>query len=186
MQIIWENRKKGDKGNDCLTSVDGTDCMILRQNACPKAWHSHKFKGPGVRYEIALCILTGDIVWVMGPFPCGDWPDVVIFRFALKHMLEDYERVEADDGYVGEDPKKVKAARSVVHEQDDKILYVRSCVRLRHETVNKRIKQFKCMQTVFRHDVEFHGDCFRACAVLTQLSINNGHPLFSVSEYEDK
>ena len=28
-QIVWENRKGGDIGNDCLVSVDGTDCSIL-------------------------------------------------------------------------------------------------------------------------------------------------------------
>jgi hypothetical protein len=101
-------------------------------------------------------------------------------------MLEEGERVEADDGYVGEDPLNVKAASSIVHDQDEKLLYIRSRVRRRHETVNKRIKQFKCMDTVFRHDISFHGTCFCACVVvLTQLSINNGHPLFSVSEYSD-
>lgn len=184
-KICWENRKKGDKRNDCLTSVDATDCHIYRQHDNPKAFFSHKFGGPGLRYEIAVCILTGDIVWVMGPFPCGDWPDIVIFRYALRNLLEEGERVEADDGYVGEDPQNVKAASSMVHDQDEKQLYIRSRVRRRHETVNKRIKQFKCMDTVFRHDISFHGTCFRACAVLTQLSINNGHPLFSINEYSD-
>jgi hypothetical protein len=29
-----------------------------------------------------------------------------------------------------------------------------------------------------------HGDVFRACAVVTQLTIENGEPLFEV-EYED-
>jgi hypothetical protein len=29
-----------------------------------------------------------------------------------------------------------------------------------------------------------HGDVFRACAVLTQLTVENGEPLFEV-EYED-
>jgi hypothetical protein len=29
-----------------------------------------------------------------------------------------------------------------------------------------------------------HGDVFRACAVLTQLTVENGKPLFEV-EYED-
>lgn len=168
-----------------MTSVDATDCHIYRQHDNPKAFFSHKFGGPGLRYEIAVCILTGDIVWVMGPFPCGDWPDIVIFRYALRNLLEEGERVEADDGYVGEDPQNVKAASSMVHDQDEKQLYIRSRVRRRHETVNKRIKQFKCMDTVFRHDISFHGTCFRACAVLTQLSINNGHPLFSINEYSD-
>lgn len=71
-----------------------------------KAFRSHKFKHAGLRYEIAVCILTGDIVWVIGPFPCGAWPDISIFRFALKYLLDENERVEADDGYIGEDPLK--------------------------------------------------------------------------------
>ena len=185
-QIIWENRKIGDVGNDCLVSVDATDCEIPRQSAAPEAFYTHKHNGPGLRYEIALCILTGDIVSVIGPFPCGDWPDIEVFRFALKQMLGDCERVEADDGYVGDDPVNVRVPGSVVHNHDGKQKYVRARVRRRHETVNKRIKQFKCMDTVFRHDLSFHAACFRACAVLTQLSINNGHPLFTTGElYEN-
>ena len=169
--------------NDCLVSVDATDCKIPRQSPATEAFYTHKHNGSGLRYEIALCILTGDIVSVIGPFPCGDWPDVEIFRFALKQMLVDCERVEADDGYLGEDPVNVRVPGSVVHDHDDKQLYVRGRVRHRHETANKRIKQFKCMETVFRHDLSFHGACFRACAVLTQLSINHGHPLFTTGEY---
>ena len=156
--------------------------MVPRKD---ESFFSHKFKGSGVRYEIGVCILTGDIVWVIGPFPCGDWPDISIFRFAVKHLLDPDERVEADDGYVGEDPVNTKVPGSVVHFHDEKQLLVRSRVRRRHETVNKRIKQFKCMATVFRHELTFHGDCFRACAVLTQLEIESGNPLFSVEEYVD-
>jgi hypothetical protein len=63
--------------------------------------------------------------------------------------------------------------------------YIRGRVRRRQETVNKRLKQFKVLDDIFHHDVEFHGACFRACAVLTQLSINNGNPLFPTDEYKD-
>ena len=122
---MWENRKRGDIGNDCLVSVDGTDCSILRQKGDPKSWSSHKFNmKPGVRYELGICILTDDIVWVMGPLPCGDWPDINVFRYALKQMLDEGERVEADDGYVGDDPTHVKVPGSFVHPQEDKILCV--------------------------------------------------------------
>ena len=184
-QINWENRKQGDIGNDCLTSVDGTDCLIPRVKGQGKAFHSHKFDGPGLRYEIAVCILTGWIVWVMGPFPCGDWPDISIFRFALKEMLDENERVEADDGYRGEDPLHAKVPKSMVHGHDEKMLVVRTHVRRRHETANKRIKQFACVATKFRHDISFHGCCFRACTVLTQLAIEYGKPLFGVENYAD-
>jgi hypothetical protein len=183
-KIVWEDRKKGDVQSDCLVSVDGTDCRIPMQRQAPEAFYSHKFNGPpGLRYEVAVCILTGDIVSVVGPFPCGDWPDVEIFRYCLKGMLDEYERVEADDGYVGEDPVNVKVPGSLVHMHDEQQLYIRSRVRRRHETVNKRIKQFKCLDTVFRHGLSFHGTCFRACAVLTQLSIKHGNPLFTVDNY---
>ena len=132
-----------------------------------------------------LDILTGDIVWVLVPFPCSDWHDIVIFRLALTQMLDKCERVEADDGYVGEDPLHVKATSSAVHDQDARMRYVRGRVRMRQETVNKRLKQFHVLHAIFHHDLEFHADCFRACAVLTQLSINNGNPLFSTDEYKD-
>jgi hypothetical protein len=55
-QIIWENRKKLDKSNDCLTTVDGTDFRIP---AWGRKFYSHKFKGSGLRYEVALSILGG-------------------------------------------------------------------------------------------------------------------------------
>lgn len=166
-------------------SVDGTDCMIAYQQAAPEAFYTYKHNCSGLRYEIGVCIRTGDIVWVMGPFPCGDWPDIEIFRYALKQLLEENERVEADDGYVGEDPSNIKVPGSIVHQHGNKQLYVRGRVRRRHETVNKRIKQFKCLDTVFRHNLDFHGDCFRACAVLTQLQFEIGHPMFSTDEYKD-
>lgn len=184
-QILWENRKRGDRFNDCLVSIDCTDCQVLMQRLNPASFKTHKFKTSGLRYELAICILTGDIVSVVGPLACGDWPDINIFRFFLKYMLEVGERVEADDGYIGDDPTHTKIPKCLVHDQDPEILYVRSRVRKQHETANKRIKQFNCMATVFRHNLFFHAACFRACAVLTQLSIESGHPLFEAGEYLD-
>lgn len=172
-----------------MISVDGTDVPIPYQTSgsCPEAWYTKKFNASGLRYELGVCILTGWIVWLMGPFPCGDWPDIVCFRYALKHMLEDGERVEADDGYVGEDPATVKVPGSMVHDQDPQMLRVRGRVRRRHEGVNKLIKQFKVVgkATIFRHDLSFHQACFTACTILTQLQIQNGHPLYEIPDYHD-
>ena len=123
------------------------------------SWSSHKFNmKPGVRCELGMCMLTGDIVWAMGPLPCGDWPDANVFLCALKQMLDEGERVEADDGHVGDDPTHVKVHGSFVHPQEDKTLCVRAVVRRRHETANKRLKQFKVLSTTFRHSVLFHGN----------------------------
>ena len=78
-----------------------------------------------------------------------------------------------------------KVPKSMVHGHDEKMLVVRTLVRRRHETANKRIKQFACVSAKFRHDISFHGSCFRACTVLTQLAIENGKPLFGVDNYAD-
>ena len=68
---------------------------------------------------------------------------------------------------------------------DDKDkLVMRGMVRSRQETVNKRLKQFNCLKTQFRHDVLYHGTFFRAAAVLTQLSLKHIEPLFQV-QYDD-
>ena len=63
-------------------------------------WFSHKFRGPGIRYELALCIRTGDIVWAYGGFPCGEWPDLKLARdlFAVLGLREG-EKAIADRGY---------------------------------------------------------------------------------------
>ena len=150
----------------------------------PMAWFSYKFRSPGLWYEICLCIKTGDIVWVNGPFPCGDYNDITIFRSALLHELDEDERVECDDGYGGEAPSICKIPKKQRFYDDKDKLVMRGMVRSRQETVNKRLKQFNCLKTQFRHDVLYHGTFFRAAAVLTQLSLKHIEPLFQV-QYDD-
>ena len=73
LRFLWENRKIGDTLNDCLLSVDGTDFQIAMSYR--KEFYSFKFKKSGLRYEVGLNIKTGDICWVYGPFPPGDYND---------------------------------------------------------------------------------------------------------------
>jgi hypothetical protein len=99
---LWSKRFRFDNGSVCKVSVDGTDFRIETPKGQSRKYYSHKFKKSGLRYEIAISIQAGDIVWVNGPFPCGEWPDIKIFRKDLKGMLQFGEAVEADDGYRGE------------------------------------------------------------------------------------
>ena len=161
-------------------NVDGTDFKIAEQGP---SFSSHKYaKKSALRYEVATCIQTGAIVWVNGPFEAGMWPDISIFRCALKSMLAQRERVEADDGYIGEAPLHVKCPKMFADQTETERM--QSIVRQRHETVNKRFKQFGVLRDRYRHDLRKHGDVFRAVAVLTQLALDNGEPLFSV-DYVD-
>lgn len=126
--------------------------------------------------------MSGHLVWINGPFPCGLWPDVKIFRDSLISHLEQGERVEADDGYIGEAPVHVKCPKSFTNPEECMTMQQR--VRSRQETVNKRFKHWGCLSMRFRHPINKHGDVFRAVAVLTELSIQNGEPLFAV-DYDD-
>ena len=181
LQIVWDNRFTGDLGNDCLVSVDGTDFMIQKEYG--RKFFSHKFRGSGLRYEVALCILTGHIVWINGPYEPGIWNDIAVFRDSLMSHLGPGERVEADDGYVGEAPQRVKCPMSFTNPEET--LEMQLQVRSRHETVNKRFKQWGCLLNRFRHSVGKHGDIFRCVAVITQLTVVHGEPLYDV-EYEDQ
>ena len=135
-----------------------------------------------LRYEVALDILKGFIVWIHGPFPAGAWPDINIFRHGLKHHLDKNERVEAGDGYRGEAPREVKCPASFTNPVENEAMQQR--VRNRQETMNLRFKQWAILSERYRHDLSEHGHVFRAIVVLTQLAIENGEPLFDV-DYKD-
>ena len=142
-----------------------------------RRFYSHKFKRAGYRYEVALCIQTGEIVWINGPFPCGAFSDLTIFRKALKQkLLQAKEKAIADLGYRGE-PNTI----ILPNPMDSKMIQqMKSEVRARHEHVNKRFKNFGILKQCFRHDLEKHEAVFTACAVLSQISISCGEPLAEV------
>ena len=180
---MWSNRLIGDVGIARRITVDGTDFLCLPENDgdTRKSWYSHKFKKPGVRYEIGVSIQSGDIVWISGPWRAGRYPDISIFRLSgLKEkLLEANERAEADLGYRGE-PEVI----DLPDEGTNDMILAKKRARMRHETCNKRFKNWACMKQTFRHGVGFHRDCMFAVAVLTQFAIRNGEPLFSAAYYE--
>ena len=192
LQIKWSNRYQNDKGRTCLCTVDGTDYSIYepklregklvfdkrgrRLTVDPK-WYSHKFEGPALRYEIAVCIQTGDIVWSNGPFPAGKWPDKKIFKYKLRHMLDENEMVEVDGTYSGM-PFECRMPGDFLSAADKK---AKSDARARHETINRRLKQFGILGNRYRHDIGMHKIAFRACAVCTQIAFNAGEKAFQVN-----
>jgi hypothetical protein len=113
------------------------------------------------------------------PFPCGSWSDITILRHAILHFLEEYERIEADNGYEGEAPRYVKTPAGCTRPREEKEM--RNRVRGRHETVNERFKNWGCLSQRFRSkNVSKFSASFRAVAVMTQLAIECGEPLFPV------
>ena len=162
----------------CKMSVDGIDCPVYEVDSYPinRRWYSHKFKSAGTRYEVGVCIQTGDICWINGPFMCGRWPDINIFRVGLKRLLAPNEMVVADKGYRGD-----RSCHTPAHLVSWTDRRATNKALARHETVNKRLKQFKCLKEQFRHPLAKHKDCFYAAAVCTQVMFNRGEKPYKIT-----
>jgi len=165
-----------------MVVIDAADFMIsLKFN---KDFYGYKFRGPGLRYELGTCIRTGHIVWINGPWPPGIYNDLMIARMGIVQMLEDGERVEADDGYEGIAPQYAKVPGNIT--RDEGKLALQQRVRARHEQMNSRFKNWGCLRQRFRHDdLVKHSDCFRAVAVTLQVSLLLGVHTVNDIDYRD-
>ena len=157
-------------------TVDGTDFQIQEPTPFSPMWYSHKFNGPALRYEVAVCIQTGWIVWTGGPFPAGDFPDLEIYRLDLKTRLCEHERVEADEGYSGDLSVRTPS------DYDGKIEWrrMKGKARARHEAVNGKFKEFGILSSVFRGNRHHHYYIFGAVACIVQSEIMAGRGTFMV------
>ena len=180
MKIKWQNRLLRSNGSTCLVSVDGTDFRIVQPAPFDKKWYSHKFKGPGLRYEVGISIQTSWIVWISGPYPCGSWPDISIFNRVLRNKLLPGEQVEADKGYAGNYPVSLPDNYGTIFEWVTK-----QQVRSRHEIVNGYFKNFKCLHHTFIHHYLKHKIVFQAVVVLVQLGLVRNPP-FQKIKYKYK
>jgi len=160
-------------------TVDGVHCPIEEPRQEPSAkWHSHKFHGAGLAYELGISVFENKLVWINGPYPCGD-SDLVIFRKedGLRSKIPPGKKVIADRGYSGDD-QPMLALRNKHDTDEVKDFKSRACAR--HESFNTRIKSFACLTKEFRHGKDNHRDVFFAACVLKQYDLENGHPLFDV------
>jgi hypothetical protein len=157
------------------------DCVDIRVKQKGPTFSSHKLKKKSaLQYEVGVGIMSGEIVWINGPFPAGMFNDITIFRDCLESCIDHMERVEADDGYRG-DPTTWKVPADVLTRSGEEEDKMQMRVQGRHETINARLKFFKILgDQSFCHDETQHEYVFRAVAVLVQIALKNGDPLFQV------
>jgi hypothetical protein len=116
-----------------------------------------------------VCILTGWLVWINGPYKPRIWNNLSIFCNALLLEFDDGERVEADNGYRGESLKYVKCPKSIgKHKALETAVAI---VWHQQETTNRRYKQWGILKQVYRGNIVEHGQAFCLCAIVTQLAI---------------
>ena len=99
----------------------------------------------------------------------------------LCHFLEPGELVEADEGYRGH-PDKIKCPGNDSNPAENQVMQGR--VRARHKMLNGWLKTWGTLSLVFHHRITMYDNVFRACVVVTQLTVENGELLFE-AEYED-
>ena len=113
----------------------------------------------------------------------GKWLDIKFLMLSLPTSLSSMKELRpmTVDSYRGH-PNKVKCPLKNIAPTEKLAMQAR--VWARHKMINGRLKNWGILSQVFWHDIPRHGEVFWACALLTQLTIEQDEPLFSV-EYED-
>jgi hypothetical protein len=166
-------------GSLCLTTIDGTDFKINKPTPFSRKWYCHKIKHAGLRYEVGICIQTGWIVWINGPYAPGHWPDLAISRDGLTDALDTDELFLADGTY--SDGHGWCDTPTGLNNRDQ---WMKAVARARHERVNGLLKDFGVLKNCFRHHRAKHGSVFMACANVTQAKLQLEEPTFQV-QYDD-
>lgn len=112
-------------------------------------------------------------MWAHGGLPCGEWSDLRLSRNAYINMVQEEEYTIADKGYNDtqyflfptKDNTRTRKIRTIL---------------ARHETINRRIKQFRVMGCRFRHQLHLHPRCFHAVINLIEITIENCEPLYQI------
>ena len=175
-KIVFDNRfQDRQPGDQCLISVDCTDCFITEEYPFCALFWSHKFNHAAYKYEIAVCIRTGYIVWVNGPWPASV-ADKQIYETYLAKKLGKDEKVAADSGYSGcTNVVQPEVAKTWIQKKQ------KSQANGRHETVNGRFKQFNALSNRFYHQCPIkHRSVFVSVVVLTQIDFELNGTTFPV------
>ena len=181
----------------CKVTVDGTDFAICEPKLTDERkrellaagkikgnsryfprdsrYYSEKINHAALRYELAICIRTGDIVWVNGPYPASTH-DLMIFRKRLRKKLAKGEMIEADDGYKCEE-EPIRAACEYVSLTDKG---AKGRARNRHEHVNGLLKDFGVLRQMYRHELDTHQYAMGACCTILQISFDIGQEPWQV------
>ena len=95
-------------------------------------------------------------------------------------MLPYRERVITDRGYRG-NPFCVTPDQSL----NEAHRVFMSKARARHETINRRLKQWQCLKQMWRHDRHKHHFAFKSVLTLVQLEFHHGHRPFQLNVVND-
>lgn len=141
------------------------------------------------------CHITCSIVWeklsLTNSFPASGkpchllWALLFLKRYLTEHVLSSIvvcrRKNHTRDAYTS----MVQANEMTVADEgyrDRNYFIYNKDIMARHETVNRRLKQFSVLNQKFRHQRHLHPQCLHAVANLTQLMIANGERLYDLDD----
>lgn len=164
-----------------VISVDGTH-LRTEEPAHPEhpkdpALFSFKHHCAGYNYEIGLSIYESKLIWFSGPHEAGANSDLVVFTKpgGLKEKLEATGKKGIGDGGYSGYPKLLSTPNS--HDAPE-VAKLKARIRQRHESYNRKLKTFECLDSRFRHSKARLQNCFEAVAVVVQYMMIHGTPLY--------
>ena len=137
-------------------------------------YYSHKINDAGVRYDVALNIATGDIVYWGGGYPAGKYNDLQQAQMGILPLLPAGEKILADKGYNDKKyfiyPIDLRGDNSLIKK-----------ITGRHENVNARLKCWGFLRQRFRHGIAMHNRLFSAAIEIDQFKLKHGNRMQQIN-----
>ena len=140
-----------------------------------------RFKGSGLRYEVGLSVKKGDICWIFGPFN-------VEKSFIWWFLGWDQSKSWAEEGkwlqmgFWTWGPLQSQSIGDNFSKPQNQAM--EQGVTAWHKHCNRRMKQWAVLHQEYLHDLNLHESVFCAIAFVTQICIQKGEPLATVSYKE--
>jgi hypothetical protein len=185
IKIHWQDRLDANSAEGLLqgiyTIIDATECIIQRPSDpdLQRYMFSSKKKRHGLKYEIAVRISDGRIVWIKGPCAARIHDLAFHYQCGLQQHLQVGENMLGDKGYQGASHIVVPWKKPRGQELNAMQVAFNRLVgsaRIIVEHAIGRIKNFLCLRTPWRHALHLHPIAFSVCAQIAQIGMYS-HPL---------
>ena len=175
----WEMTQEEDR-DQFLFTVDGVHFRVqetphdtlYRDNKM----YSFKFKSAGVDYQLCIAIRSEDfLVHCYGPVKASTH-DLTVWHESGVEARVPFGKFGLGDSAYG----SIECIAYKNPMDDPAVKQFKSRALARHESYNKRLKNFGILDSTFRHDLTKHGMVVDAVIVILQYSMKTDAPLFDV------
>lgn len=133
---------------------DKRDCSTSYLSRIRPKWYSSSSNEAGSIKKLAICVESGQVVQVIGPFPCRTLDDISIGNICLVHDIYPCGMIIPDRDY--STSKWIASNNWSLHVQN-----LRHRVHKGHESYNGWLKQFRHLGMPFKHFIsKYSGVCF--------------------------